>query len=431
MYVLAVPQMNSMNFFFTSYSEDAEDFKRLQSLAKNLDMLDFAHNAYAVDESKYPRRFREAGESRSRGKRKAVEIVDLDEDEDDAEDPGTQVQSPAHDVGGTRSDSGDVREIDCQEASFSAGPTLHPVDDDDVNVEGNYRSLQMERAESTASALRFFNIEARSHRGNVAPSRDIGGASQGRLDRGKQKVLEGAVGCGATWVGERSDHTSSGSPHRMDATKAPHSSEEGANSPMALMMMMMERQNEHFKEMHIQMQRELQRENREFQREVREESRNLLAAVPELIAQTVSRMGLAMNIQPLHALEGVPSSEKHLLTCNTAASSKSSDLLFTDAPADVRAPPSYGAASSEEIAASEPHPELTVTPAATLPGPSDRLVSAAPDVEVPSPMSLCRGGSEVPVSESMVPSDSGGKDADMVSFSFMFSSVCFYINCPA
>jgi hypothetical protein len=169
--------MNSMSFFCTSYLEDTEDFKRLKSIAKNLDILDFAHNAYAVDESKYPRRFRRAGESRSRGKRKAVEIVDLDEDKDDAGEPGAQVQSPAHDVGGTRSDSGDVREIDCQEAFFSVGPTLHPVDDDDVNVEGNYRSLQMERVESTTCVLRFFNIDDRSHRGNIAPSCDIEGAS--------------------------------------------------------------------------------------------------------------------------------------------------------------------------------------------------------------------------------------------------------------
>lgn len=52
-----------------------------------------------------------------------------------------------------------------------------------------------------------------------------------------------------------------------------------------------------------------------------------MAVVPELIVQTVSKIGLAFNIHPLNAIEGGPILEKQLLIGNFEASTKSSDLL--------------------------------------------------------------------------------------------------------
>lgn len=136
------------------------------------------------------------------------------------------------------------------------------------------------------------------------------------------------------------------------------------------------------------MQQEMEREDREFQREVREESRNLMAAVPKLIAQTVSKMGLAFNIHPLNAIEGGPILEKQLLIGSSAASPKSSDSLEPVPNLQRQAPSLEPLVVSQDFLDSAPLVEVIVTPAATLPGLVDRLVGVKPMEDVSATMDV-------------------------------------------
>lgn len=89
--------MNSMSLWSIYFFDNGNNFNWLVTLSKTLDMLDFADNTYVVDKSKYPRKVKDAGASRTWGKRKAVEVVDLESDEDVDVELDDEVQLPTND----------------------------------------------------------------------------------------------------------------------------------------------------------------------------------------------------------------------------------------------------------------------------------------------------------------------------------------------
>ena len=372
-YVRVLVQMNSMSLFTICFSDEGDDFKRLVALSKNLDMLDFAHNAYVVDESKYPRKVKDVGATTSRGKRKAAEVVDLKSNMDIDVEVEDEVQSPAH-KSSTREDdcSADQDMDDVDPSTPAEPPRVEP--ESDVPMEGDYRTLQKERAEQAAASLQFFAEPLEIQRPQDQPVQVSATMSQGRAnrvrhDRGVGKVSEGTSSRRAQ-ADSHSHQTTSASPRRPSAPHSPHASEDAPNTQMSFMMKVLE------------MQREMQRENREFQREVRDDCRSFMVAVPQLVAQTVSKMGLALNVQPLSAIEGGPVTEKQLLIGNTSASPKSSESL--QPVVAVQAQPAQSAPSAVSSGSVDRGRllEVAVTPAATLPGPVDCLVEANPMEDV-------------------------------------------------
>ena len=299
-----------------------------------------------------------------------------------------QVQSPARESSTPHEGSGARNDLDSIEPSPAAAASL--LEPDSIEpVEGDLRAMQKERAERAATSLRFFAEPEEFRRPDIPRPHEAATSSRGRgervrLDRGKAKLVEEHSSPAALLAGTDSHPTPSASPRRTSAPESPKASDEAANSHMAFMMKVLE------------MQREMQRENREFQREVRAESRNLMAAVPELIAQTVSRMSFPLNPNPLNAIEGAHVSVKQLLIGNSSYSPKSSDSVQPLPDVEVHSPSLQRSV------------EVIVTPAPTLPGPTDRLVDITA-VEDASP--------SIPESHNRV---------DAVCLSTFFSEMLYY-----
>lgn len=239
------------------------------ALSKNLDMLNFAHNAYIVDESKYPCKVKDAGASKSPGKRKATDVVDLDSDEVVKVKGDDEVALPIRDSQ-THEEEGSVgHDIDCMEAREPSIVELN----NDVHVAGDYKTLQRERAERSATSLRFFSEPSEFEWPSnvlvvVSPPVSRGRVDSVRLDCRKSRVSEDQSCGGALPIKGHSQETSSGIPRQSSAPHFSFASEDTANSHMTSMMKLLERQQEHS----CNMQRKMQWKNREFQREVGEES---------------------------------------------------------------------------------------------------------------------------------------------------------------
>lgn len=58
------------------YYDNADEFKGIVALSRNQDMLNFAHNMYAVNEEDFPIKAKKANEGSTQGKRKIVEVLD-------------------------------------------------------------------------------------------------------------------------------------------------------------------------------------------------------------------------------------------------------------------------------------------------------------------------------------------------------------------
>lgn len=70
-------QMNVMSLYSVDDYDKVDEFKRVVALSKNQDMLNFANNAYAVNEEDFPINVKKTEEESSQGKRKIVEVVEL------------------------------------------------------------------------------------------------------------------------------------------------------------------------------------------------------------------------------------------------------------------------------------------------------------------------------------------------------------------
>lgn len=105
-----------------------------------------------MDEKKYPRKVNNEGASKLRGKRKATVIVNLNSDEDIKVEGHNEIPSPIW-ASPTHEEEGNAgQDMDCMEA---LGPWVVQLDID-VQVKGDYTTLQRERAERATSSLRFY-----------------------------------------------------------------------------------------------------------------------------------------------------------------------------------------------------------------------------------------------------------------------------------
>lgn len=175
--------MNSMSLYSVGYYDDSDEFKRIVALSRNPDMLDFAHNAYAVNEEEFPIKARRADAGSTRGKRKIVEILDSDDeahDEPNPEDPTPECAEPSGNE--DESDSVEPTNPEEDEPHSQNLPPLIPIDDD-AEYEGEFRVLQRQRAERASAGLNFFSPDVDVHRQrrhrHESPLRRGGGTLEG------------------------------------------------------------------------------------------------------------------------------------------------------------------------------------------------------------------------------------------------------------
>ena len=150
--------MNSMNTFSIFNHDDKGEFRRIVEVSRDLDMLDFKHDAYAVNESKYPRRvLSEAGASR-KGKRKVVEVDNYESDfVDDADPEGGAEDSDSEDSSNEGTESTGGAHKDTAVDSDESNPVMLlqstvPLDgvDDETAEDPSFRELQKMKAADSA-----------------------------------------------------------------------------------------------------------------------------------------------------------------------------------------------------------------------------------------------------------------------------------------
>lgn len=144
-----------MSLYSVGYHVDPDKFKWIVALSRNLDMLNFAHYAYAMNEDVYPIKAKKSDEDKSWGKRK---IVDLSNFDDEAhENPNNEGAKLSENEGGFDSvELSNPKEFD--DPRNQNHPSLIPVDNRKVNV-GKFWVVLRQMAEKASEASMFFGLE--------------------------------------------------------------------------------------------------------------------------------------------------------------------------------------------------------------------------------------------------------------------------------